>query len=660
MLIKKFTALLALAASTSVQLAQAEVIPNRLLTEGAVLQRQQPLTLWGQADPDEAIKVSLNGEQVGSFNADNNGRWHWEGDTYPAGGPHTLVIEGDNRIELSDIYFGDVWLAAGQSNMEMKMSNIKERYAAVLAQSDNPRIRHFQVPKNAVYDGPQNDLPGGEWLAANPDNALNFSAVGYFFARQIERTQNVPVGIIMNAYGGSGAQAWMSPEALKNYPHYVEQAKRNAQPGYVDDAKAADNAKAAPWYENLHKADQGTHAQPQWSATELDDSDWQPVNLPGQWSDSGIEDLNGVLWLRKTISVPESAAGQAGMLRLGRIVDADTAYINGQKVGNTTYLYPQRRYSIPEGLLTAGDNTIVVRAVTNAGNGGFVKDKPYRLEAGDTHVSLEGEWRAKVGARVEPAPSREFWDMGQPVGIYNAMLAPMTPMPLKGVIWYQGESNAGKPEEYTTLLPAMIRQWRHEFGQPELPFIYAQLPGFGEPVDDPVQDGWANMRQAQTKVLSEPNTAMAVTIDLGEWNDIHPLNKKPVGERLALLARQQVYGETRLQAEAPAPYVMQVNDGQAFISTAHAYGGLTSKDGKPDGFAIAGKDGEFVWAEAELDGDLIRIWSDDVKEPVKVRYAWSDFPARANVYNSAGLPLMPFALELKPLNTQESATVEKP
>ncbi|WP_020210626.1 sialate O-acetylesterase [Gilvimarinus chinensis] len=641
--------------------AFADVTPNRLITSGAVLQRDLPLTLWGSADAGEDIRVQLNGEAIGRFKANADGHWYWEGEAYSAGGPHKLVIEGDNRIELTDIYFGDVWLAAGQSNMEMKMSNVKERYAQELAAADNPRIRHFQVPKNAVYDGPEYDLNGGEWLAATPDNALNFTAVGYFFARQIERAQDVPVGIIMNAYGGSGAQAWMSPEALKHFPHYVQQAERNAAPGYVENAKAKDNATTNPWYENLHKADAGTHASPAWSAEAIDDSDWQEISLPGQWADSGIENLSGVLWLRKTITLPAGAAGKPGMLRLGRIVDADTAFINGQQVGNTTYMYPQRRYEVPAGVLKAGVNTIVVRAVTNAGNGGFVKDKPYRLELGDTQISLEGSWRARVGASVSPAPSREFWDMSQPVGIYNAMLAPITPMQLKGVIWYQGESNAGKPDEYATLLPTMIRQWRAEFGQPKLPFIYAQLPGFGEPVEAPVQSGWAEMRQAQTKVLSEPNTAMAVTIDLGEWNDIHPLNKKPVGERLALLARQQVYGETRLQSEAPAPYVMQVSDGKAFISTVHAYRGLKSKGGKPEGFAIAGKDGEFVWAEAELDGDLIRVWSDEVKEPVQVRYAWADYPQRANVYNSAGLPLMPFALEVKPNNIQaSSAAIENP
>lgn len=625
----------------------ADVTPSKLITSGAVLQREQPLTLWGSADPNEKIQVSLNGQSLGHFQADKEGQWQWSGESYAAGGPHQLVIEGNNRIELTDIYFGDVWLAAGQSNMEMKMSNVNELYAEELVASDNPRIRHFQVPKNAVYDGPRKALEGGQWLAANPQNALNFTATGYFFARQIEKTQDIPVGIIMNAYGGSGAQAWMSVEALANYPHYVEQAERNAAPGYVEKVKAEDDARGAPWYENLHKQDKGVHASPAWSAAKLDDAGWSEINLPGTWVENGLPDINGVLWLRKTVSLPESVAGQPAMLRLGRVVDADTVYVNGEQVGNTTYKYPQRRYKIPEGLLQAGDNTVVVRAVTNAGGGEFVKDKPYRLEVGDVERSLEGAWLARVGASVDPAPSRQFWDMSQPVGLYNAMLAPITPMPLKGVLWYQGESNAGKPDEYAKLLPALIRHWRSEFGQPELPFIYAQLPGFGAPVGQPVQSGWAEMREAQIHGLSEPHTAMAVTIDLGDWNDIHPLNKKDVGERMALLARQQVYGESSLLAEAPAPYQMSLTEeGKITIEVAHVGKGLKSKDGAPGGFAIAGADGQFVWAKATLDGNRIQVWSKEVTTPVEVRYAWADYPAKANVYNSADLPLMPFAMQI--------------
>lgn len=633
----------------------ADVQPHRLISDGAVLQREQPLTLWGRADPGESIRLVLDDRELAEFKADATGRWYYEGDAYPAGGPHILVIKADNRLAFNDIYFGDVWLAAGQSNMEMKMSNIKERYAEVLASADNPRIRHFQVPKNAVYDGPEQDLPGGEWLAATPDNALNFTAVGYFFARQIEKTQDVPVGIIMNAYGGSGAQAWMNPAALKVYPHYLAQAERNAEPGYVANAKAEDDAAAAPWYGALEQVDKGLKARPNWSAADIDDSDWQAVTLPGQWTDSGLPDLSGVLWLRKTVNLPAEAAGQPAMLRLGRVVDADTVYVNGQQVGNTTYKYPQRRYPVPEGLLKAGANSIVVRALTNGGGGGFVKDKPYRLEVGELSLALDGEWRARIGATVDPAPSREFWDMGQPVGIYNAMLAPITPMPLKGVLWYQGESNAGKADEYVTLLPAMIRQWRSEFGQPRLPFIFAQLPGFGEPVDEPVQSGWAEMRAAQSQSLSEPNTAMAVTIDLGEWNDIHPLNKKDVGERMALLARKQVYGESRLEAEAPAPYYLSVEGGEAFINVAHVARGLKARGGKPQGFAIAGADGEFVHASAQIvEDNVIRVWSGDIERPVAVRYAWSDFPDEANVFNSAGLPLAPFELEVTPAATKDT------
>lgn len=633
-------------------LALADIKMPRFFSDGAILQRDVPLTLWGEAGPGEAIRLSVNGETVASIRAGEDGRWQLEGEAYGAGGPYTLVVEGENRITLRDVYFGDVWLASGQSNMEMAVRNLRERYPDEIASAENPMIRQFKVPKQVDYREPARDYASGDWQAATPDTVLDFSAVAWFFARHIQAQREVPVGIINASYGGAAAQAWMSPEALKAFPHYHQQAVHNRDSESVAAIKQRQAERQQQWYERVDSLDRGLAADPPWYHPAVDTGDWQTIELPGMLQDRGLEPLSGTVWLSKSLHLTWEDDAKPATLRLGRIVDADRVYVNGVEVGNTTYQYPQRVYQLPPFVLHKGDNTITLRLTINNERGGFVPDKPYVLEVGDARHDLSGEWRYRVGADYQPQPSTEFWDFMQPAGMYNAMLAPLFKLPLTGVIWYQGESNVGAAEEYRRLLPAMIRDWRRSFDQP-LPFVLVQLPGFGEPVEQPGPSGWAVMRDAQTEALAEPNTAMAVTIDLGEWNDIHPLDKKPVGERLALAARKLVYGEHKLAAESPAAYQMSVEDGRAIISIVQAHGGLTS-DGEPDGFAVAGPEGDFVWARARLNGNRIEVWSDEVDKPTRVRYAWADFPARANVYSGAGLPLMPFSLERHMKNASET------
>ena len=624
--------------------AAADVQLPRVLSDGAILQRDQPVVFWGTAEPGEAVALSVDGKQVASGEADAEGQWRIRSsNTFAAGGPHTVTLAGDNRIELTDVYFGDVWLASGQSNMELPMARVAEKYADEIAKSANTRIRQFKVPKVVDYQTPHADVPEGRWVAATPASLPDFSAVGYFFAKAIEQAEDVPVGVVTAAYGGSTAQSWMSPEALQAFPHYLAQAEQNAKPGYVEEQKAADRNASDEWYDYINKHDVGL--QNNWANTDAD-TQWQSISMPGYWSERGVGEHSGVIWLKKTVQVPASAAGQPATLRLGRIVDADTAYVNGQQVGNITYQYPPRIYPVPSGVLKAGANEITVRLITNNKDGGFVPDKPYALELANTSIDLTGDWQYRVGVTHTPTPPTTFWDFLQPVGMYNAMLSPLFNVPFKGVIWYQGESNVGAPAEYAQLLPAMVRDWRDHFNQPRLPFIVAQLPGFGAKTEDANQpSNWAVMRDSQTHVLSEPNTALTVNLGLGEWNDIHPLNKKDVAARLALAARKLVYGESKLAAESPAAYRMSIEGEKVLVSVAHAKRGLLS-DGKPGGFAIAGPDGEFVWAKAELQGDHILLWSDEVKQPTQVRYGWADFPHKANVRARSGLPLMPFSLSL--------------
>lgn len=638
---RRIILILALALPT---LVAADVRLPRLISDGVVLQRDTPLVLWGWADAGESVEVKLDGKSLGSTEA-GEAEWSLPVAAQPAGGPHTIEVIGNNRVTVKDIYFGDVWVASGQSNMELPMERVKEKYGDAIANANYPLIRHFRVPKEADFKQPRRDFTGGNWEPADPQTVLNFSAAAFFFARQIHEKYQVPIGIINNSYGGSAAESWMSEEALKAFPHHLETAVKYRYDDYLNKLKQADKKKNDAWYANINDNDAGLKEKPQWFAAEYDASSWKTIKLPAFWEDEGVDAKNGVVWFRKEITLPASAAGKPARLMLGRIVDADTAYVNGVQVGNITYQYPPRRYTVPENVLRAGENSIVVRVISNAGKGGFVKDKPYWLEVDGHKIDLTGEWRYRVGMRSEPIQGDRFVSHKQPLGFYNAMLAPILDTKIKGVIWYQGETNTGRPEEYAELFPAMIRDWRKQFDQGNFPFIYAQLTNFQEAREQPGESQWAETRDAQLKALSEPNTAMAVLIDVGEWNDIHPLNKKAVGDRLALAARKLAYGEEKLVYSGPLFKSMKIKSNKAVLSFDHVGGGLVYKGDELLGFAVAGSDGKFVWAEARIKDDKVIVWNDEISEPVKVRYAWADNPDTANLYNKEGLPASPFQAE---------------
>jgi sialate O-acetylesterase len=373
---------------------------------------------------------------------------------------------------------------------------------------------------------------------------------------------------------------------------------------------------------------------------------WRPINVPGYWEDQGVKDLNGIVWYRREIDVPAAMVGKSATVFLGRIVDADELYINGKSVGRTTYMYPQRRYKLPADVLKAGKNVLVVRVTNNGGKGGFVPDKPYSLFAGADTVDLKGTWQYKVGVAFRPIEGGGFPGgisaQNQPTALYNAMVAPEIRYAIKGFCWYQGESNAGKPAEYAQLLPALIADWRSKWQQGTLPFLYVQLPGFMDYSYQPSESGWAVLRESQLSALSVPNTAMAVAIDLGEWNDIHPDNKKDVGERLALAALKTAYGEN-IVSSGPLYQSANVNGNKITISFTNIGSGLATRDGEaPGDFAIAGADKKFVWANAKIEGNTVIVSSDDVPNPLFVRYAWADNPVNANLINKEGLPASPF------------------
>jgi sialate O-acetylesterase len=607
-----------------------------LIGDGAIFQRDRPVKVWGWAAKGEKVRVRFVNE-TRTVVADAAGNWSVRFSPRGAGGPFTLEVQASNRLVMKDILIGDVWLCSGQSNMVHQMKLHSVRYAADVAGAHYPEIRQFWVPNLTALQGPQDDVPAGSWKSANPEDVLEFSAVAYFFAQVIYEKYHVPIGIINASVGGTPIEAWTSENGLKDFPDILKTVDKNKDTAYINGLSRRPMVTTAP------PADKGLAGTP-WYSPDYIPKEWRRIAVPGYWEDQGLRNLDGVVWYRREIEVPASMTGQAARVFLGRIVNADALYINGKEVGHTTYEYPQRRYAVPAGLLKAGKNLLVVRVTNSAGKGGFVPDKPYCLFAGNDTIDLKGYWEYKVGAVFGPRRGGGFAFSAQnaPAALYNAMIAPLIPYAIKGFCWYQGEANAGRAAEYAKLQPAMITDWRRQWQEGDLPFLYVQLPGFGDYNYLPVESGWAELREAQRRSLSVANTGMAVAIDLGEWNDLHPDRKKPVGERLALAARKLAYGEDIVYS-GPIFQSASFTDGKVTLSFAHTGSGLMTNDGEePQEFAVAGEDRKFVWAHAKIEGDKVVVWSDAVPHPVVVRYAWADEPVNPNLYNQEGLPASPF------------------
>jgi sialate O-acetylesterase len=606
--------------------AFSEVKLPSLVSNGMVLQRDMPVKIWGWANPGEKINVSFKGKKLRSL-ADASGNWACTLPATPAGGPYEITI---NEKSVKDVLFGDVWLCSGQSNMVINMERVKEKYAADIASANNSQIRNFFIPPTMSKVEVRTDLPASSWLPVNPENVLQMGAVSYFFARDLYAQYHVPIGIINSSVGGTPIESWISEAGLKEFPEYVKDTTPT-NPAPPVPRKSADRGLTEKW------------ASPIYSP-----KGWKRFAIPGFWEDQGLKDLNGVVWFRREIDIPEASAGQPAKLFMGRIVDADQVFVNGEQVGNTTYQYPPRRYNVKNGILKAGKNLIVIRVTNTAGKGGFIPDKSYEMIVGDQKFDLQGDWNYKVGEVFPPVEEKPVPSIFSPTALYNALIAPFITYTLKGFVWYQGESNVGKPEVYEKLLPALAKDWRTQFKQSDLPFLYVQLPGFQDRTMLPAESNMAVLRDGQLKSLSIPRSGMAVTLDLGEWNDIHPLTKKPIGERLALAARKLAYGEN-IVSSGPIYESNQIEGNRIRIRFRETGSGLSINKTDEDEltyFAIAGKDKKFVWAKAIIERNTVVVWSDEVAEPVYVRYGWADNPEGANLINVEGLPASPFRTDL--------------
>jgi sialate O-acetylesterase len=621
--------------------ANSQITLPRLVRDSMILQRDIKLKIWGWASKGEEVKIRFNGKSA-KTKTGANGKWIASLPAMKAGGPYTMEISGKNKITLKDVLIGDVWFCSGQSNMVHQMSLHNITYAKDIAEANYPQIRHFWIPTLTSLQGPKEDLPTGYWKWANPQDVAQFSAVAYFFARKIYDKYHVPIGLINASVGGTPIEAWTSEEGLKDFASILTTIQKNKDTAYVNSTNRTAFANRTTRKED----DKGLTSAVKWYDVKYVPKGWQNINIPGYWEDQGAKDLNGVVWYRKEIDIPQSMTGVPAKVFLGRIVDADVLYINGVQVGNTTYQYPQRRYSLPSGTLKRGKNIFVVRVTNTFGKGGFVPDKPYYIEAGGQTLDLKGYWQYKVGEAY--APVRGGFGGGisaqnSPAALYNAMVAPTINYGIKGILWYQGESNERNASEYKNLLPALINDWRNKWGEGNIPFLYVQLPNFMDAQYLPSESNWAVLREAALKTLSVPNTAMAVTIELGEWNDIHPDNKKDVGERLALGAEKIAYGEKNIVSSGPLYQSSKIEGNKIILSFTNTGSGLISIDDEElNQFAIAGADKKFVWAKAKIEGDKVVVWNDDITQPMYVRYAWADNPFGANLYNKEGLPASPF------------------
>jgi sialate O-acetylesterase len=640
--IKTTAALLPCLLALLLQPAFGEVRLPRLIGDGMVLQRDADVTVWGWADPGEKVSVAFRNKTYRGV-AGKDGRWKVQLSNLKAGGPDRMEIVAKNRITLNDIYAGDIWICSGQSNMELTMARAKPLYESEIRNSANPNIRHFNVPDRYNFKHPEDDLPGGKWEAANPESVLGFTAVGYFFAKELYDRYKIPIGLINASLGGSPVEAWLSEEALRRFPHHLATAMKFRDDALIQQITEHDKKTSDAWYGLLNERDEGLKpGHKSWADPAYDASSWPVMELPAYWDGTELGPVNGVVWFRREITVPASMAGKPAKLLMGRIVDADETYVNGKLIGSVSYQYPPRRYEVPAGVLKAGKNVIAVRVISNAGRGGFIKDKPYRLSVDGNVIDLTGEWRYRLGATMEPLEPQTFirW---KPMGLYNGMIAPLLNYSIKGVIWYQGESNAGNPAEYGRTFPALIKDWRRQWDQGTFPFLYVQLPNYMEAKERPSESEWAELREAQLQALRLPRTAMAVAIDLGEWNDIHPLNKEDIGKRLSLAARKVAYGEKDVVHSGPLYKSMKIKGDKIILSFSNVGSGLIAKgNDELRRFAISGADKQFVWARARIEGDKVVVWSDAIDEPVAVRYAWADNPQGANLYNKEGLPASPF------------------
>ncbi|TMI78993.1 MAG: 9-O-acetylesterase, partial [Bacteroidetes bacterium] len=569
----------------------ANVTLPKIFGDNMVLQRNKPIPVWGSADANEKISITFN-HQTKSVSADKDGNWKISLDKELAGGPYKLVVKGKNTVTFNNVLVGEVWICSGQSNMEMPIEGWGKvnNYEQEIASANYPKIRHIKIP-NTISTKPEKDIPQGKWAVCSPSTAGEFTATGYFFARELYDQLKIPIGLINTSWGGTHVETWTSREGFENSDEFKNMIAQMPLLN-LDSLEQVRKEAVMKKIEMLQGSLPAAGETAAWTMPDLDDSKWPQMELPSLWEQKQLGDLDGVVWFRKTIDVSPSDAGKEAMLELAMIDDNDVTYVNGVKVGGINSYNTHRKYVIQAGVLKAGKNIIAVRVEDTGGGGGIYGDSAeMKLTIGDNVISLAGNWAFRVeqisGGASSVGPN------SYPTLLFNAMINPLAPYAFEGVIWYQGESNAGRAYQYRKAFPLMITDWRRHWGEGDFPFYFVQLASYNADNGNSKKGStWAELREAQTMTLSLPNTGMAVTTDIGNSTDIHPKNKQDVGKRLAAIALHNVYNKNIVYS-GPMYKSMKVQGSSVIINFTNIGSGLVAKNGDLRGFEIAGLGGEF-------------------------------------------------------------------
>jgi len=641
---------LAIAAAPSPdQVAATRPFVSPIFGDNMVLQRGKPNTLWGWTHAGDAVRVRIGSREANGV-AGLDGRWQVQIEPPATKEEVAVEIDGPQQVELRHVLVGDVWLCGGQSNMQFGLPGVRDG-ATEVASADRPRIRFFIVKSHSAY-APAS-VPSGAWRVCSPQTVGEdggLSAVAYFFARRVQAETGVAIGLVQDCLGGTPAETWMSSEALARFPEFkfpldeVDRLRGLSGPQYGN--------YIMHWYDEY---DAGVRGSGWWDPV-LDEHGWKPVHVPGAFGDLGLAEVPAVVWLRREIMLPDPLPAGAATLNLGIVEKMDTAYLNGSFVGASSWVENPRVYRVPAGVLHAGRNQIALRVFKLKSKESFLSP-PETLQlrfTGGPDFALAGEWKAAVSVDARPPHPLPLAYENYPVMptvLYAGMLQPIAPLALTGVLWYQGEANTPHAAQYRALLPELIGDWRRLFGQGDLPFYIVSLPAFQARQDQPTTDGWAELREAQAMAArTVPNCGLAVTIDTGEADNIHPKDKVPVGERLARLALAGHYGK-EVVTSGPTFRSAERVGAALRVRFDHCDSGLVVHGDKPGEFAVAGADQKWHWAEARLDSDdAVVVSSNEVPEPVAVRYAWQSNP-KATLFNGAGLPATPFRSDDWPVST---------
>ena len=654
---------------------EAKVVLPQLFQSGMVMQRGKSIPVWGWADKGEQVSIQFNKKQYSTI-ADEQGRWRIDLPKMKAGGPYIIEVRGEGQEvrEIADVLIGDVWLCSGQSNIDVHIERVYPQYVQEIDSYENPQIRLFRVQNDTDTHGPKSDIKPTaiNWKPLTKQNAWPFSAVGYFLGKRMYEKTKVPQGIIVNSWGGTPIEAWISADSLRqDYPMLLKRTEMMQSDKYVEAQRQANAFASQQWQQILDGSDPGLppSSSPQnggriggWTAANYDDSQWQAIDQDG-WQWRGC----GTVWLRQHIQIDQAHAGKPARLLLGTLFDQDVTYVNGREVGHTYYQYPPRRYDLPEGLLREGDNVITIRFINKYGAVHFIPQKPYLIAFGDDRFSqnpmpkdiipLGKTWKMHVGAEMPGCPSGDVSLQNLPTTLYNAVVHPLAPYAVNGVVWYQGESNTGNPAPYADYLRKMMGCWRDLWHDQQMPFTIVQLANHDgrqqtgnpqplTPQTEPVRSGWAQLREAQRLVAkADPWAELAVINDLGESVDIHPLRKKEVAERIGLCFDRLVYNnKVKLSPEVVSA---EVKDGKIILTLDQPI-----QSGELYGFEIAGNDGKYHNAAASSDGSRINVQCSmfnvqcSMFNVQSLRYAWKDDPQQANVRSLSGLPMSSFELKI--------------